>query len=368
MRDLEVKKLLLTCPGDTIQETINEIVMSQAELAERLGRSIPKLNELIKGKTPLTKETALKLEHVLGIPAKGWLSLEEKYQEQLVEIEKLEFYETCLDWLKHFPVSTMKKLGILPETNDKPVLAEALLKFFRVASPNEWKNIYKESSLAFKIDLRPTSEAEAISVWLRLGEIQANKVKVSDFDKKKFREKLPGIKELSFLLPDDWQAQLQNICAECGIALVYTPCIVKAPILGATHWVKNFSLPILQMTDRFKSPNAFWFTFYHESAHLLYHGKKDIFIEGLDNIKGDSEKEKEADTFAERTLIKDSQMNEILESFSFPIYKLQEFSVKFRIHQSIIVSQLQRRDVISYKNYKANKLKERLELEYSEFN
>lgn len=57
MTDLEAKKLLLSCPGDTIQETIDKIGMSQAELAERLGRSIPKLNELIKGKAPITKET-----------------------------------------------------------------------------------------------------------------------------------------------------------------------------------------------------------------------------------------------------------------------------------------------------------------------
>ncbi len=94
MNALELKKSLLSTPGDRIQEHIDFIGMSQAELAERLGISIPKLNELIKGKAPITKETAAKLEYVLGIEASFWLNLEKYYQEELLAIEQLEFLET----------------------------------------------------------------------------------------------------------------------------------------------------------------------------------------------------------------------------------------------------------------------------------
>jgi hypothetical protein len=45
---------------------------------------------------------------------------------------------------------------------------------------------------------------------------------------------------------------LQQICSECGIALVYTPCISKAPIYGATRWIRNSSKPLIQITDRQK--------------------------------------------------------------------------------------------------------------------
>ena len=87
--ELEAKKLLLSTPGDTIQETIDKKGMSQAELAERLGMSVPELAELIKGKVPITKETATKLEYVLGIPASFWLNLERQYQDELLEIEQM---------------------------------------------------------------------------------------------------------------------------------------------------------------------------------------------------------------------------------------------------------------------------------------
>ena len=90
MTDLELKKHLLSCPGDSIQEHIDFVGMSQAELAERLGSSLSELNELIKGKAHITKEIAAQLEHALGVPASFWLNLERRYREELLEIEQME--------------------------------------------------------------------------------------------------------------------------------------------------------------------------------------------------------------------------------------------------------------------------------------
>ncbi len=357
MNDLEAKKLLLSAPGDTIQETIDEIGMSQAELAERLGRSVPKLNELIKGKAPITKETATKLEYVLGISASFWLNLERQYQDELLEIEQMEYLEQCTEWVSSFPILNLKKLGILPNTNSKPELAESLLKFFRVASPAQWSDIYTGSSLAFKIDLRHTAEPEAISVWLRFGELQAEKLTLKTFDKKIVRESIDQIQALSFAHPDGWLGELQQICATCGIALVYTPCISKAPIYGATRWIKNNTLPLIQITDRQKDYNAFWFTFYHELAHILYHGKKEIFIDGLDSITPDKQKEDHADEFASRMLLSEKERNELFQYSQFNTNLIIQLSKKFKKHPGIIVAQVQRQYNNLYKDVRLNSLK-----------
>ena len=60
---------LLSPPGDTIQETIDMMGMTQAELAERMGRPKEKVNDVIKGREPISTSTAFQLEKVLGIPA-----------------------------------------------------------------------------------------------------------------------------------------------------------------------------------------------------------------------------------------------------------------------------------------------------------
>jgi len=360
MNDLEAKKVLLSCPGDTIQDTIDEIGMSQAELAERLGRSIPKLNELIKGKAPITKDTAVKLEYVLGIPTSFWLNLERRFQDELLEIEQLAFLEECKLWIKSFPILVMKKFGLLPNTNEKPILVESLLKFFRVASPTQWSEIYIGKSLAFKIELRHTAEPERISVWLRLGEVQAERITATNFDKKKLRGRLADIQQLSFEQPIDWMDKLQQICAECGIALVYTPCISKAPIYGATRWIKNNTIPLIQLTDRGKDYNAFWFTFYHELGYILYHGKKEIFINGLDSISPDMEKEKEADDFASRMLLSDKERNVLFGYFQYDRKVVIGFSDKFKKHPGIVVAQLQRKGLVQYNNFRLTRLKEKV--------
>jgi len=363
MTDLQLKKSLLSCPGDTIQEHIDHIVMTQAELAERLGRSKEKLNELIKGKAPVTKETATKLEYVLGIPASFWLNLERKYQDELLELEQLKHLEECKEWVSLFPLAKMKSLGVLPKTRNKSELADSMLKFFRVASPAQWSKIYVDNSLAFKIELRHTTEPQAISVWLRLGELQAEKIEVAPIDKKALRNNLKAFQAISYEHSATWLDELQNLCASCGVALVYTPCIAKAPIYGATRWIKNNTLPLIQITDRGKDYNAFWFTFYHELAHILYHGKKDIFIEGLDNIKPDKEKEAEADAFAERMILTEKERNELTKYPTFDRALVLQLSKKFQKHPSIIVAQLQRKGVVGYNNKRLNSLKIKVEFD-----
>lgn len=361
MTDLQIKKSLLSCPGDSIQEHIDHISMSQAELAERLGRSVPKLNELIKGKAPITKETATKLEYVLGVSASFWLNLERSYQDELLEIEQMEHLEQCQEWVSSFPLAKMKSFGLLPDTRQKPELADSLLKFFRVASPTQWSDIYNGSSLALKIELRHTTEPQAISVWLRLGELQADKIKVAVFDKKTLRNSIEQIQDIAYKHSDTWLEELQNLCSSCGVALVYTPCIAKAPIYGATRWIKNNSLPLIQITDRQKDYNAFWFTFFHELGHILYHGKKDIFIDGIKSITPDKEKEEEADAFAARMLLSEKERNELFQYPNFDSELILQLSQKFKKHPGIIVAQVQRKYNHLYKNKHLNSLKTKVE-------
>jgi addiction module HigA family antidote len=67
-------------PGETLQETLEMLGLSQAELAERTGRPKKTINKIILGKAAITPETALQLELVLQTPSAFWLSREAKYR------------------------------------------------------------------------------------------------------------------------------------------------------------------------------------------------------------------------------------------------------------------------------------------------
>ena len=125
--NLILAKELLSPPGDTIQETIDVMGMRQNELAERMGKTESKINDIIKGKEPITVNTALQLELVLGIPAKFWLAREANYREELARIEQQEAQELMIDWIKKFPLAQLKKLGYLNKDKTIKELVPELL-------------------------------------------------------------------------------------------------------------------------------------------------------------------------------------------------------------------------------------------------
>ena len=345
---LEIAKSLLSPPGDTIQEHLDFIGMSQAELAERMGRPKEKINDLIKGREPITVPTAFQLEYVLGIPASFWLNSEKSYRKELYELQRQEEHEKKQDWLKAFPINDMRKYAWIPDTKEKHILVDNLLKFFSVASTDEWERIYldEEVSVAFKISLAHTQNPHAISAWLRKGEIQAKDIEIAEFDKKKFKDALAEVKELAFLMPDNFTQQLQNICAKCGVAVVFTQNLPKAPISGATRWFHN--KPIIQLSGRFRTNDHFWFTFFHEAAHIILHGKKDIFLENVEGTEIDQEKEEEANAFAAKILLTENELQQIIDAAPLTEEMMHSFADKFRTPAGVIVGRLQHLKLIPF--------------------
>ena len=59
-----------------LEEFIKPLEIRQTELADWIGVSYPRLNEIIHGKRGVTPDTALRLEQVFGMEAQFWLNLQ----------------------------------------------------------------------------------------------------------------------------------------------------------------------------------------------------------------------------------------------------------------------------------------------------
>ena len=90
MNDLQIKKAVLSFPGDTLKEHLAEIGMSPKELAEKIGLSVNVVNKIITGHDEITPHIASLLESVLNISANFWLNLEKICMAEIAEIEKLD--------------------------------------------------------------------------------------------------------------------------------------------------------------------------------------------------------------------------------------------------------------------------------------
>jgi addiction module HigA family antidote len=67
-------------PGETLNETLEAIGMTQTELAHLADCPQKIINKIVTGNTLITADTALQLERVLCIPASFWNNLVKNYQ------------------------------------------------------------------------------------------------------------------------------------------------------------------------------------------------------------------------------------------------------------------------------------------------
>jgi addiction module HigA family antidote len=352
-------------PGETLQEILDTIGMSQAQLARRTGRPTKTINEIIKGKAAITPETALQLERVLRVPAAFWLRREQHYRESIARRKEREGLATQTEWLRSskIPWKEMVSKGwIDPSDPDDPVqVLEAVLSFFGITSPLQW------SALGYQTYFRQSHAYEinhaAVAAWLRKGELEAYAVHCAPYNPHRFRDALGKARALTLALPEVFVPELRAVCAAAGVAVVFVPELSGSRVSGATRWLSP-TKALIQLSLRYKTDDQWWFSFFHEAGHIVLHGKSEVFLETEDEEAVDS-KETEANTFAADLLIPPAQMARLRHLIPahgrfISLEKIRKFSDEIGIAPGIVVGRLQHEGLLPYTH--GNGLKVRLKL------
>lgn len=291
-------------PGETLRETLEALDMSQTQLAQRTGMSTKHVNQILQGHAALTHDTAILLERTTGVPARFWNSLEAQYRDILAREQERQSLTRHQTWLKQMPLSALRKMGAISATaRDPGAQLQQVLQFFGVSSVDAWHQVWAEPAAAFLQSAAFDADAGAVAAWLRLGELQASRIACRPFDRTRLKEILPTLRSLTVLPPQDFWPQLQALCASTGVAVVVVPEITGARASGATRWISP-TKSIVQLSNRGKRNDKFWFAFFHEIGHVLLHGKREVFVEdkiGYDG--GRLDQEREANDFAGSLLI-----------------------------------------------------------------
>jgi HTH-type transcriptional regulator/antitoxin HigA len=343
-------------PGETLSEVLSARGMSQAELARRAGLSTKHINQIVSGAASLSAETAVKLEFVTGVPAQLWTALEAVHQVAQTRDDESSRLESQVGWLDEVPVAELVKRGFLRDDTSPVERLRQVLAFFKVASPDTWNQVWAaptayRQSRAFDVDYG------ALAAWLRIGEIHAERADLPRFDRAKFRDALPHIRGLTKIDdPKIWLPKLKQTCADAGVALVIEREIAGARINGAVRWLPS-ERPLIMLSVRHRWADIFWFTFFHEAAHVLLHDRRRFtIVDGADRPDIDNTIEHEADDFASRTLLPrtfDSRLA-LVRSQAEAFALAREAGV----HPGIVVGRLQHDKVIPHSHF--NRLRTRL--------
>ncbi len=291
----------VSAPGETIADALDELGMSQADLALRTGFTKKHVNGMVKGGVAITADAALRLEAVLGEPASFWLQREAQYREAVARRELSNEAATQKSWLRELPVAWMVAQGWLKKATKKEQQVVECLRFFGVASVAAWSRVHEEPLVAFRSSKRFQRKHGSVAAWLREAELRAADVDCAPFDRSAFVSALPELRSLT--LESDLEVlmpSLQEACRALGVALVFLPCPPGCPVHAATRWLAP-DKALLVLSLRYKTDDQLWFSFFHEVGHILKHGKRLLFVEGADTEQ--HELEHEADRFARDLLI-----------------------------------------------------------------
>lgn len=335
-------------PGEYLEEVLEDIGMSQAELSNRVGRPTQAINEIIKGKKSITPTTAIELEDVLKVPAHIWIGLEAEYQMVKAKQEELKVMEEETSLLERFPYLDLSKLGFVEKTRDPIKKVDELRSFFAVAQLSRIEHVGAYQS-AFRITNHKNITHESIASWIQAGRLKADTIETKLFDKAKLKKLLPVIKE-SMLLDDmnDTISKCKELLASCGVAFVLMPHFKNTGAQGATFWLNNKNKAVLMMSLRGKNSDKFWFSFFHEIGHILLHNKREIFIENGYDSPELQQQEEEANQFSRDLLIPQKSFEAFVMSGSYTKQSVNIFAESLNIKISIVVGRMMYENMITY--------------------
>ncbi len=346
-------------PGETLAETLDTLGMTQAELAERMGRPLKTINEIVAGKAMITSDTALQLEKVLGVPASFWSNRERMYRDALARRREASHLEQQLDWLKTMPVKELVRVGWIPALTEPVGQLRSVLSFFGVAGVEEWRALWESPEAAFRQTRAFVANPGATSAWLRKGEIEAQKIDAAPFDGASFAETLRQLRRLTEEEPADFVPVLRERCAQAGVAVVFVPSLGGVRAYGVARWLHS-TRALIQLSLRGKTDDHLWFTFFHEAGHILKHGKRAVFVEGSDaETAARDPREAEADTFAQECLIPSNDYERFCRNGDFSVAAIRRFASQIRIAPGIVAGRLQHERKIPFS--RANQLKRRFD-------
>ncbi|MEW5873704.1 MAG: helix-turn-helix domain-containing protein [Candidatus Zixiibacteriota bacterium] len=329
----------VTAPGSSLLEMLEYAGMTQTDLARRTGRPIKTINEIIHGKTAITPETALQFEKVLGVAASFWNNRERHYREFLARRLELEELKGMTEWVKRFPLKKMIEYKWISPVDSIEEKARALLQFFGIASPDQYEEVH-QAGVAFRRSHKVRSDADAVAAWLHQGVRAAQSTRCAAFNAVAFKSALGQVRALTARSPEEFEPTLKQICAECGVAVALVRELPGAPVNGAARWLTK-DKALLQLSLRYKTDDIFWFSFFHEAAHILLHSKREPFVDFENADMKMTDEEREANAFAERNLIPGEEYDSLISEPDISRASVVSFARRLGIAPGIVVGRLQ---------------------------
>ncbi len=341
----------MTNPGTVLEKMLIESGMSRKELAQRIAVSEKHICTVINGDKDISAAFARKLGYVFKDTA-YWLNLQAEYDEEQLRIkeensisaEEIAILKPLHDIMTYF-VQQHYMHNDCGDASKVMQLRELLNVSDLSLIPNITYNAAYRAQLSSNVKIDPY----VLFAWQRLCEKETEKIEVKNsLNIDLLRNKLQEIKAMMFDEINQVINKLQQIFSECGIAFKVVKNFRGAPVQGFIKETVSHRL-ILCLTIRRQRADTFWFTLFHEIAHILNRDFSARFVD-FDSIQ--SEQEGKADTFASNYLIDPEIYREFLRSVTTITWPdIQELAEKAQVTPYIVLGRLQNDGYLDWSDY-----------------
>lgn len=328
-------------PGETIKEQLSFRSMSQKEFALRMGLTEKHITNLLKGRVQLTSNVAMRLESVLGVPAVFWENLEALYRETLIKVEEENRLEADVAIAKKLPCSDMVKNGWISSSKNSYDKVVILRKFFEVSTLQLIDNPAINRIACRRFSSGDKSDYSLLA-WAQQAKIEARNCNTAPINISGLKKTIPTIRSMSVSSPEIFCPELKKLFSDNGIALIFLPHIKDSALHGASFY--DGKKIVVGLTVRGKYADKFWFSLFHEIAHIIYGHI------GQANGTSDDD-EKKADLFARETLVPSESLKFFVQDRIFTTDTLMQFAESINIDVGILVGRLQHDGIIRHNQF-----------------
>ena len=338
-------------PGEELQEKLNTSGMSRKELALRTDVTEKHICTIVNGDKGISTAFARKLGYVFETPG-YWIKLQAEYDAyQLSLQEEYEISQDELNILKalHDIVQYFIECGYMHNNCGEASKIIQLRELLQISDLTQIPKITYNAAYRAQLTSNVKVDPYVLFAWQRLCEKQTEGIITRKFiNRELLRENVEQIKKAMFGNISEGIEEIQKIMAECGIAFQVVRNFRGAPVQGFIKKTSEERL-ILCLTIRGKRADRFWFTLFHEIAHILHEDYKTRFVD-FDSVHG--KEEQLADQYAGDILIAPEKYHKFILSGKCTSWsEIETFAQDVNVEPFIVLGRLQNDGILDWSDY-----------------
>ena len=338
-------------PGVVLQKELNQSGMSRKELSIRTGVTEKHICTVINGDRDISAAFARKLGYVFH-NAGYWMKLQSEYDEDQLRIseengittDELVILKPLHDITAYFIEHDImhNNCGDVSKVMQlRELLGVSNLTFI----PEITYNAAYRAQLSENVKVDPY----VLFAWQKLCEIETQNISVSTtVNVDLLRDSLDDIKAQMFGDINKGIHTLQTIFSKCGIAFQVVKNFRGAPVQGFIKETPEKRM-ILCLTIRRQRADTFWFTLFHEIAHILNGDFSARFVD-FDSVQNSAESK--ADRFASDKLIDPVLYRGFVRTRDCLSWTgIESFAKKANVQPYIVLGRLQNDGILDWSDY-----------------